>query len=89
MGNLGGILPIILMFAIFYFLLIRPQQKRQKAVREMQSSLKKGDKVVTIGGLHGTLDSIDDNIAVIRSNDGAKLTFDRNAIREVKEEAAL
>ena len=55
----------------------------------MQSNLKKGDKVVTIGGMDGTLESIDDTIAVIRSNDGAKLTFDRNAIREVKEEAAL
>ena len=48
------------MFVLFYFLLIRPQQKRQKAVKQMQSSLKKGDKVVTIGGLHGTVDSIDE-----------------------------
>lgn len=89
MDAIKSLLPIIFMFAIFYFLLIRPQQKRQKAVKDMQSNLKKGDKIVTIGGLHGTLESIDDTIAVIRSNDGAKLTFDRNAIREVKEEAAL
>ena len=60
MGNLTQILPLILMFVLFYFLLIRPQQKRQKATRNMQSSLKKGDKVATIGGMHGTIDAIDE-----------------------------
>jgi preprotein translocase subunit YajC len=79
-------LPIILMFVLFYFLLIRPQKKRQNAVKEMQNSMKKGDKVVTIGGLHGTIDSIDDLKVVIKS-DNAKLTFDRQAIREVTESA--
>jgi preprotein translocase subunit YajC len=88
METIQSLWPILLMFVIFYFLLIRPQQKRQKAVQTMQSSLKKGDKIVTIGGLHGTIESIDDLVAVIRSNDGAKLTFDRNAIREVKEASA-
>ncbi|MFL6556095.1 MAG: preprotein translocase subunit YajC, partial [Bacillus sp. (in: firmicutes)] len=52
-GGIGTIIPLILMFVLFYFLLIRPQQKRQKSVQKMQSDLKKGDKVVTIGGLHG------------------------------------
>ena len=47
------VFPLLLMFVLFYFLLIRPQQKRQKAVQQMQTDLKKGDKVVTIGGLHG------------------------------------
>lgn len=61
MGTLGTIVPIILMFAVLYFLLIRPQQKQQKAVRQMQEELKKGDSVVTIGGLHGTVDSIDES----------------------------
>jgi preprotein translocase subunit YajC len=84
MPGLKSLLPILVMFAIFYFILIRPQQKRQKSVREMQSNMKKGDKIVTIGGLHGTIESIDDLVIVIRSNDGSKLTFDRNAIREVK-----
>ncbi|WP_066063876.1 preprotein translocase subunit YajC [Neobacillus soli] len=82
-GGIGTILPLILMFVLFYFLLIRPQQKRQKAVRQMQSDLKKGDKVVTIGGLHGFVDSIDDSNVVIKCGDGSRLTFDRNAIREV------
>ncbi|PEZ83261.1 preprotein translocase subunit YajC [Bacillus sp. AFS017274] len=87
MGNLTQILPLILMFVLFYFLLIRPQQKRQKATRNMQSSLKKGDKVATIGGMHGTIDAIDDLQIVIKSPDGTKLTFDRAAIREITESA--
>jgi len=74
---------IILMFVIFYFLLIRPQQKRQKQVRQMQSELKKGDKVITIGGLHGEVHAIDEATVVISTGNGTKLTYDRNAIRDV------
>jgi preprotein translocase subunit YajC len=80
--------PLVLMFALFYFLLIRPQQKRQKAVNQMQSDLKKGDKIVTIGGLHGFVDAIDENTVVIKCGDGSRLTYDRNAIREVTEKIA-
>lgn len=87
MGSLTQILPLILMFVLFYFLLIRPQQKRQKATQNMQSSLKKGDKVATIGGMHGTIDAIDELQIVIKSPDGTKLTFDRSAIREITESA--
>ncbi|MEH7074176.1 preprotein translocase subunit YajC [Neobacillus drentensis] len=87
-GGIGTIIPLILMFVLFYFLLIRPQQKRQKAVATMQNELKKGDKIVTIGGLHGFIDSIDENKAVIKCGDGSRLTFDRNAIREVTADAS-
>lgn len=87
MGSLTQILPLILMFVLFYFLLIRPQQKRQKATQNMQSSLKKGDKVATICGMHGTIDAIDELQIVIKSPDGTKLTFDRAAIREITESA--
>jgi preprotein translocase subunit YajC len=82
-GLLGTLGPLVLMFALFYFLLIRPQQKKQKAVANMQSELKKGDKVVTIGGLHGFVDAIDEGTVVIKCGDGSRLTYDRNAIREV------
>ncbi|MFZ3588298.1 preprotein translocase subunit YajC [Bacillus sp. DJP31] len=75
--------PLVAMFAIFYFLLIRPQQKRQKKTQQMQSDLKKGDKVVTIGGFHGIVDAIDEGTIVIKAGDGARLTFDRAAIRDV------
>lgn len=93
--NAGGgnsiislILPLVLMFAIFYFLLIRPQQKKQKTRNSMLSALKKGDKVVTIGGLHGTIMEITDDIVVLRVNDVTKLTFDRNSISHAISTAA-
>lgn len=83
METLGALLPLILMFVIFYFLLIRPQQKRQKQIQQMQNELKKGDKIVTIGGLHGTIDALDEGTVVIKCGDGSRLTYDRAAIREV------
>ncbi|MEK4874136.1 preprotein translocase subunit YajC [Bacillus smithii] len=87
MGSLGTFLPLIIMFVLFYFLLIRPQQKRQKQVMNMQNSLEKGDKIVTIGGLHGIVDSLDENTIVIRCGDGSRLTYDRSAVRDVIEKA--
>ncbi len=57
---------IIIMFAAMWFILIRPAQKRQKATVQMQSGLKKGDKVVTIGGLHGEVDAIEDTIVYLK-----------------------
>ncbi|WP_174729926.1 preprotein translocase subunit YajC [Mesobacillus harenae] len=84
-GLLGTVFPLILMFALFYFLLIRPQQKRQKAVQKMQTDLKKGDKVITIGGLHGFVDALDEGTIVIKCGDGTRLTFERSAVREVTE----
>lgn len=84
MDILVTLAPIILMFAIFYFLLIRPQQKRQREVRDMQAALQKGDTVVTIGGLHGDIHAIDEDTVVINVDNGTKLTYDRAAIREVR-----
>ncbi|TVY04080.1 preprotein translocase subunit YajC [Cohnella terricola] len=75
--------PFILMFAIFYFLLIRPQQKKQKQRGAMLNALKKGDKVVTVGGLHGTISEITDDTVVIKVNDVTKLTFDRSSVNNV------
>jgi preprotein translocase subunit YajC len=80
---IANLLPIILFFVIFYFLLLRPQQKRQRAVQQMQANLKKGDKIITIGGLHGIIDSVDEDKVVIRAGDGTRLTYDRSAVREV------
>ncbi|GIN89741.1 preprotein translocase subunit YajC [Siminovitchia terrae] len=83
MATLANLTPFLLMIVLFYFLLIRPNQKRQKAVQTMQSNLQKGDKIITIGGLHGTIDAIDEGTVVILCGDGSRLTYDRNAIREV------
>jgi len=79
----GMILPFVLMFAVFYFLLIRPQQKKQKTRNSMLSALKKGDKIVTIGGLHGTILEITEDVVVLLVNDATKLTFDRSAISTI------
>ncbi|CAM2853151.1 preprotein translocase subunit YajC [Paenibacillus sediminis] len=76
----GIVLPFVLMFAVFYFLLIRPQQKKQKTRTAMLNALKKGDKIVTIGGLHGTIVELTDDTVVLKVNDVTKLTFDRNSI---------
>lgn len=79
-GLFGTLWPIAAMFVVLYFLLIRPQQKRQKTRTSMLSALKKGDKVVTIGGLHGTIVEITDDTVILRVNDSTKLTFDRSSI---------
>ncbi|OGX68666.1 MAG: preprotein translocase subunit YajC [Paenibacillus sp. RIFOXYA1_FULL_44_5] len=86
-GILGLVVPLVLMFAVFYFLLIRPQQKRQKTRNSMLGSMKKGDKVVTIGGLHGTIMEMMEDVVVLRVNDSTKMTFDRSAINSIKESA--
>ncbi|ADC50390.1 MULTISPECIES: preprotein translocase subunit YajC [Alkalihalophilus] len=83
MEIIGTLLPLILMFAIFYFLLIRPQQKRQKSIRDMHANLQRGDKIITIGGMHGVIDAIDEDVIIILVNENRKLTFDRAAVREV------
>ncbi|NDI34002.1 preprotein translocase subunit YajC [Chengkuizengella sediminis] len=78
------VFPLVLMFAVFYFLLIRPQQKKQKARNLMLGDLKKGDKVITIGGLHGSIFEITDDKVVLQINDATKMTFDRSAVNGVK-----
>ena len=85
-ATIMNLLQIIFVFVIFYFLLIRPQQKRQRAIQQMQANLKKGDKIITIGGLHGIIDSVDEDKVVIRAGDGTRLTYDRSAVREVVSE---
>ena len=82
---LGMILPLVLMFVVFYFLLIRPQKKKDKKVKEMLAALKNGDRVCTIGGIYGTITSIkDDTIELSVGRDNVKLVFARWAIRNVE-----
>jgi len=83
---LAGLSPILIMVVVFYFFLIRPQQKRQKQVSQMQQNLAKGDQIVTIGGLHGTVDAIDEDVVVIKVNENNRLRFDRSAIRSVTQQ---
>ncbi|MFB0830796.1 preprotein translocase subunit YajC [Brevibacillus laterosporus] len=83
MQGLGGLLPIIIMFVIFYFLLIRPQQKRNKERNSMLAAMKKGDRVVTIGGLHGTIQDITDDTLILKVSHNVHMTFDRGAVNAV------
>src|SRR5436309_15937969 len=72
-------------FAIFYFLLIRPQQKQKRDRETMLASLKKGDRVVTTGGLHGTVTGLEEQKVVLRVSDQVRLEFDRAAIGRIVE----
>lgn len=84
LGGLGGILPFILIFAVFYFLLIRPQQTRQKKWQGMLSNLKSGDRVTTSGGIRGTILSIKDDVLQIRvAPDNIRLEVAKGAIASV------
>jgi preprotein translocase subunit YajC len=82
-GLLTSFLPFILIIAIFYFLIIRPQSKKRKETEKMLSALKKGDKVVTIGGLHGIVQNVKDSTVIIKADDNVKLEFLRSAVSTV------
>jgi preprotein translocase subunit YajC len=71
------------MIAIFYFLIIRPQQKQQKMLREMRSNLQRGDRVVTSGGIHGIITNMRDDVVTVKIADGVKIDVDRNALNLV------
>lgn len=71
------------MILIFYFLMIRPQQKKQKALQKMISEMKKGDRVVTIGGVYGTVHSVKESTVVIKVDDNARIEFSKSAIASV------
>ncbi len=77
------VLPIGLIFVIFYFFMIRPQNKKQKETEKMIAALKKGDKVVTIGGIHGVVSSTKEQTVIVKVDDNTKLEFLRSAIATV------
>jgi preprotein translocase subunit YajC len=89
-GGSGGtgdifttLIPFALIIAIFYFLIIRPQNKKQKETQRMLSALKKGDKIVTIGGIHGVIQSVKEASVVVKVDENTKLEFSRSAISTV------
>ncbi len=84
--TLGPFVPLILLFVIFYFLLIRPQQQQQKKRQAMLKALQKGDRVVTIGGIHGVIKDIDESMISLRVADNLNLKFSRAAIDRILEE---
>lgn len=80
---LMSVLPFGLIILIFYFFIIRPQNKKQKETEKMLSALKKGDKVVTVGGIHGVISSTKEKTVIVKVDDNAKIEFSRNAIASV------
>ncbi|MDR1024913.1 MAG: preprotein translocase subunit YajC [Treponema sp.] len=80
-------LPFIAIIAIFYFLIIRPQNKKQKETQRMLEALKKGDKVITVGGIHGIIQNVRDHSVVLKVDDNVRLEFNRSAISSVESAA--
>ena len=82
-GGLMGFLPLILIFVVFYFMLIRPQMKRAKEHRQMVSTLNKGDEVVTNGGLLGKITDLDDSFVTLKVADNVEIKLQRHAVANV------
>ncbi|PLX96438.1 MAG: preprotein translocase subunit YajC [Desulfuromonas sp.] len=82
-----GIIMLVIMFAIFYFLLIRPQQKRAKQHRQLLDALKAGDQVVTAGGIHGRIVTVQENVVTMEIDKGVKIKLNRASVTATKEDA--
>ena len=95
MGNMGGastsspgsivtsLLPLAAIMLIFYFLVIRPQNRKNKETQNMLANLKKGDKVVTIGGVHGVIQSVKEKTVILKVDEFTKMEFSRPAISSI------
>ncbi len=83
-GGLASFLPIILIIFVFYFFMIRPQINKQKGEEEFRSNIKKGDKIVTIGGIHGKVHSIKERKIILEISDNVKITIDTQSISKEK-----
>jgi preprotein translocase subunit YajC len=85
-GGLISFLPLILIFVIFYFLLIRPQQKRAKEQKQMIENLKKGDKVIISGGEYGVIDEVKTNTVIVKIAENVKVKYGKGYIVGVREQ---
>lgn len=82
-AGLMGMLPMILIVVVIYFFMIRPQTKKAKQQKEMISALKKGDKVITIGGIHGTISQVKDGSFLVQIAAGTEIEIDRGSVSVV------
>ena len=87
-AGFSGFIPIILMFVIFYFLLIRPQQKKTKEHRQMVSNLKKGDRIITSGGIHGRVTGLDDTTLTVEIADKVRVKVARGNVSGIIQPAS-
>ncbi len=81
-----GIIMLVIMFAIFYFLLIRPQQKRAKQHKELIEALKAGDQVVTAGGIHGKVVAVQDTVVTVEVATGVKIKLNRSSVVSARQD---
>ncbi|MCL1813170.1 MAG: preprotein translocase subunit YajC [Treponema sp.] len=84
-AGLLSLLPIVLIFGVFWFFMIRPQNKQRKETQRMLADLRKGDRVVTIGGVHGVVQSVRENSVILKVDENCKIEFTRSAIASMKE----
>jgi preprotein translocase subunit YajC len=87
-GGFGGLIPIVLMFVIFYFLLIRPQQKRNKEHQAMIGNLKKGDRIITNGGIYGRITGLDESTLTVEIADRVRVKVVRANVAGLAQTAA-
>ena len=87
-GGFAGFIPLILMFVIFYFLLIRPQQKRSKEHRQMIANLKKGDRIITSGGIHGRITGMDETTLTVEIADKVRVKVARGNVSNLAQTAS-
>jgi len=80
MGQYSGIIMIVAMIAIFYFLMIRPQQKKQKDLQRSREAMKNGDKVITAGGIHGRIKEVSETSMLIEVSDGVRIRVEKSSV---------
>jgi len=84
MGSMiSTIVPFLLIIVVFYFLILRPQQKRQKERTALLAGVKKGDKIITAGGLHGLVEGLEDNTVLIKIADNVKVKIEKTGIATI------
>jgi preprotein translocase subunit YajC len=86
-GGMGSILMIVALFVVFYFFMIRPQQKQQKKLKAMREALKKGDKVVTNGGIYGTVREVRETSVIVEVDRDVQIRVDKNCVTPIAEDA--
>ncbi len=82
-GLVSSLLPFLLIILVFYFLILRPQQKRQKERQKLLESVKKGDRVITSGGIHGTVEGVEDKTVLVKIADNIKVKVERSAVATI------
>ncbi|HMK50775.1 MAG TPA: preprotein translocase subunit YajC [Thermodesulfovibrionales bacterium] len=83
-GLLGSLVPLVLIFVIFYFLLIRPQQKKAKEHKNMIDNLKKGDKIITSGGIYGVIEAVGSNTVTIKVGENTKIKLGKPYVASIR-----